>query len=115
MLWFIGGVLAGWVILSILHEYFWGQRFIEIIELPVVVLEFILELILAPFVWVYLVFFRHTLKPVELERIKELKIMEDSKHLFGSFYICFDKKARRLSNKIFCYRVKKPLDKPKDV
>lgn len=111
MLWFIGGLFAGWVILSILHEYFWGQRFIEIIELPCVVFEAILELILSPFVWVYLVFFRHTLHPVELERIKELKIMEDSKHLFGSLYICFDKKARRLSNKIFCYRVKKPLDK----
>jgi hypothetical protein len=42
---------------------------------------------------------------VELERIQNLKLMDDSTHLFGSIYFCHDKTAKRIANKFFFYRV----------
>jgi hypothetical protein len=42
---------------------------------------------------------------VELERIQNLKLMDDSTHLFGPIYFCHDKTAKRIVNKFFFYRV----------
>ena len=102
------GMIIGHVLISILHEHFWGQRFINFIEFPVVVFEFIieaiLEIILFPFIFLWKLF-RHCIRPVELERIQNLKLMDDSTHLFGSIYFCHDKTAKRIVNRIFFYRV----------
>lgn len=108
MLNFLLGLLTGYVIISIVHEYHWGQPFIYFIEFPAVVFECIVEILLAtvlfPFLFVWKLF-RHCFRPVELERIQNLKLMDDSTHLFGSIYFCHDKTAKRFINRFFFYRV----------
>lgn len=110
MLNFFLGILAGYIILSFLHEELWGQRWMNFIQLPYLliytILEAILEIILFPFIFVWKLF-RHCIRPVELERIQNLKLMDDSTHLFGSIYFCHDKEAKRFINKFFFYRAKK--------
>lgn len=110
MLNFFLGILAGYVILSFMHERFWGQTFMNIIQLPylliMAIVEIILEAILFPFIFLWKLF-RNVNKPVKLEAIQNLKLMDDSTHLFGSIYFCHDKKAKRIVNKFFFYRVEK--------
>jgi hypothetical protein len=69
----------------------------------------ILEIIIFPFVLFWCIFLRHTIKPVDSEAVEKANIWKDSKHLFGSVYICFDWKAKRLSNKVFLFKVKSPV------
>ena len=103
---FFLGILAGYIILSFLHEELWGQRWMNFIQFPYLLITGILEIILFPFIFLWKLF-RHCFRPVELERIQNLKLMDDSTHLFGSIYFCHDKTAKRFVNKIFFYRVKK--------
>ena len=110
MLNFFLGILAGYIILSFVHEELWGQRWMNFIQLPYLlimgIVEIILEILLFPFVFLWKLF-RNLSKPVKLEAIQNLKLMDDSTHLFGSIYFCHDKTAKRIVNKIFFYRVKK--------
>ena len=70
------------------------------------VLTVIFTILASPFVLFYMVFLRYAIKSVTPAQVEKAKIMEDSKHLFGSVYIYFDKKAKRLYNKVFLFRVK---------
>ena len=110
MLNFFLGILAGYIILSFIHEELWGQRWMNFIQLPYLlimdILEIILEILLFPFIFLWKLF-RNLSKPVKLEAIQNLKLMDDSTHLFGSIYFCHDKKAKRIVNKFFFYRVEK--------
>ena len=110
MLNFLLGIIAGYFILSFLHEKWWGQKWMNFIQLPYLlvytILEIILEIILFPFVFLWKLF-RNVSKPVKLEAIQNLKLMDDSTHLFGSIYFCHDKKAKKITSKFFFYRVEK--------
>lgn len=105
---FFLGILAGYIILSFLHEELWGQRWMNFIQLPYLlimgILEIILEIILFPFIFLWKLF-RNVIRPVKSEAIQNLKLMDDSTHLFGSIYFCHDKTAKRIVNKFFFYRV----------
>ena len=96
---FFLGILAGYIILSFIHEELWGQRWMNFIQLPYLlimgIVEIILEILLFPFVFLWKLF-RNLSKPVKLEAIQNLKLMDDSTHLFGSIYFCHDKKAKRI-------------------
>lgn len=105
---FFLGILAGYIILSFVHEELWGQRWMNFIQLPYLlimgIVEIILEILLFPFVFLWKLF-RNVSKPVKLEAIQNLKLMDDSTHLFGSIYFCHDKKAKKITSKFFFYRV----------
>ena len=57
---FFLGILAGYIILSFLHEELWGQRWMNFIQLPYLlimgILEIILEIILFPFIFLWKLF-----------------------------------------------------------
>ena len=110
MLNFFLGILAGYIILSFVHEELWGQRWMNFIQFPYLLimntLDIILEIILFPFIFLWKLF-RNVIRPVKSEAIQNLKLMDDSTHLFGSIYFCHDKTAKRIVNKFFFYRVKK--------
>ena len=105
---FFLGILAGYIILSFLHEELWGQRWMNFIQLPYLlimgILDIILEIILFPFLFLWKLF-RNVIRPVKSEAIQNLKLMDDSTHLFGSIYFCHDKTAKRIVNKFFFYRM----------
>ena len=107
---FFLGILAGYIILSFVHEELWGQRWMNFIQFPYLLimdtLDIILEIILFPFLFLWKLF-RNVIRPVKSEAIQNLKLMDDSTHLFGSIYFCHDKTAKRIVNKFFFYRVKK--------
>ena len=108
MLNFLLGILAGYILLSFLHEKMWGQKWMDFIQLPylvtITIVEVILEIILFPFLFVWRLF-RNVAKPVKLQAVKNLKLWEHSFHVIGSIYLCHDKKAKRILNKWFFYRV----------
>lgn len=108
MLNFFLGILAGYIILSFVHEELWGQRWMNFIQFPYLLimdtLDIILEIILFPFIFLWKLF-RNVIRPVKSEAIQNLKLMDDSTHLFGSIYFCHDKTAKRIVNKFFFYRV----------
>ena len=105
---FFLGILAGYIILSFVHEELWGQRWMNFIQFPYLLimdtLDIILEIILFPFIFLWKLF-RNVIRPVKSEAIQNLKLMDDSTHLFGSIYFCHDKTAKRIVNKFFFYRV----------
>ena len=105
---FFLGILAGYIILSFVHEELWGQRWMNFIQFPYLfimdTLDIILEIILFPFLFLWKLF-RNVIRPVKSEAIQNLKLMDDSTHLFGSIYFCHDKTAKRIVNKFFFYRV----------
>ena len=103
---FLIGALCAWFLVSFIEEY---THICGVLEYPMVVMNVILEIIIFPFVLFWCIFLRHTIKPVSLEAVEKANILEDSKHLFGSVYICFDKKAKRLGNKVFLFKVKPPV------
>ena len=103
---FLLGALCAWFLVSFIEEY---THICGVLEFPMVVMNVILEIIIFPFVLFWCIFLRHTIKPVSLEAVEKANILEDSKHLFGSVYICFDKKAKRFGNKIFLFKVKPPV------
>ena len=99
---FLIGALCAWFLVSFIEEY---THICGVLEFPMVVANVILEIIIAPFVLFWCIFLRHTIKPVTSEQVEKANIWEDSKHLFGPVYICFDKKAKRFANKVFLFRV----------
>jgi hypothetical protein len=100
---FLIGALCAWFLVSFIEEY---THICGVLEFPMVVMNVILEIIIVPFVLFWCIFLRHTIKPVTPVQVEKAKLMEDSKHLFGPVYICFDKKAKRFCNKVFLFRVK---------
>ena len=105
---FVFGTIISYIVISFIHEELWGQRFMNFIQFPYLMLttllEIVLTIVLFPFVFLWKLF-RHVIRPVESERIQNLKLMDDSTHLFGSIYFCHDKTAKRLVNKCFFYRI----------
>ena len=102
---FLLGALVMWFILSYLYEFVsmnWGEN---VIGFPMAVCGVLFTILVSPFVLFYLIFLRHTIKSVTPAQVEKANIMKDSKHLFGPVYICFDKKAKRLCNKVFLFRV----------
>ena len=80
----------------------WGEN---VIGFPMAVCGVLFTILVSPFVLFYLIFLRHTIKSVTPAQVEKANIMKDSKHLFGPVYICFDKKAKRLCNKVFLFRI----------
>ena len=103
---FLLGALVAWFWVSFIEEY---THICGVLEFPMIVANVILEIIIFPFVLFWCIFLRHTIKPVKSEQVEKANIWEDSKHLFGPIYICFDKKAKRLANKVFLFRVLPPV------
>lgn len=105
---FFLGILAGYIILSFLHEELWGQRWMNFIQLPYLlimgILEIILEIILFPFIFLWKLS-HNVIRPVKSEAIQNLKLWNDSVHVVGPIYFCYDKSAKRIVNKFFFYRV----------
>ena len=99
---FLLGALCAWILVSFIEEY---THFCGVLEFPMIVANVLLEIIITPFVLFWCIFLRHTIKPVDSEAVEKANIWKDSKHLFGPIYICFDKKAKRLANKVFLFRV----------
>lgn len=108
MLNFFLGILAGYIILSFVHEELWGQRWMNFIQFPYLLimdtLDIILEIILFPFFFLWKLF-RNVIRPVKSEAIQNLKLWDDSVHVVGPIYFCYDKSAKRIINKCFFYRV----------
>lgn len=111
MLNFIYGVIVTWFLLGLGYSFWWGEKnlYTLLMEIPGGIIQILIEIICFPFMLFYLVFLRHTIKPVDSKTIEKANIWKDSKHLFGPIYICFDWKAKRLCNKIFLFRVKPPV------
>ena len=106
---FLTGAVVMWFIISYCYEIAPMNCAENMIEFPMAVFGVLLRILIFPFMLFYLIFLRHTIKPVDSEAVQRAKLMEDSKHLFGSIYICFDWKAKRLGNKIFLFKVKPPV------
>ena len=99
---FIYGMLVAWCLLSFIE----GETTIcGVLEFPMDVCFVIIQIVILPFMCFYGIFLRHTIKSVTPAQVEKADIMKDSKHLFGPVYICFDKKAKRLCNKVFLFRV----------
>ena len=103
MLNFVLGALVAWFLVSFIEEY---TTICGVLEFPVLVMNVLLEIIIFPFVLFWCIFLRHTIKPVTSEQVEKANILKDSKHLFGPIWICFDKKAKRLANKVFLFKMK---------
>ena len=106
---FLTGAVAMWFIISYCYEIAPMNCAENMIEFPMAVCKILFKILISPFILFYLIFLRHTIKPVDSEAVEKANILEDSKHLFGSIYICFDKKAKRLGNKVFLFKVKPPV------
>ena len=106
---FLTGAVAMWFIISYCYEIAPMNCAENMIEFPMSVCRILFKILISPFILFYLIFLRHTIKPVDSEAVEKANILEDSKHLFGSIYICFDKKAKRLGNKVFLFKVKPPV------
>lgn len=78
------GIFIGYVLMSFLHEAWWGQRWMNFIQLPYLlitgIVEIILEIILFPFIFLWKLF-RNVIKPVKSEAVQNLKLWEDSVHV----------------------------------
>lgn len=103
---FLTGAVAMWFIISYCYEIAPMNCAENMIEFPLTVCRILFKILISPFILFYMVFLRHTIKFVTPAQVERANIMEDSKHLFGPVYICFDKKAKRLCNKVFLFRVK---------
>ena len=107
MLNFFLGIFAGYIILSFLHEELWGQRWMNFIQLPYLlimgILEIILEIILFPFIFLWKLF-RNVIRPVKSEAVQNLNLWKRAKHVVGPIYFIYDNKAKRIVNKCFFFR-----------
>lgn len=99
---FLLGALCTWILVSFIEEY---THICGVLEFPMEFLTTAVAILISPFIFFYRIFLRHTIKPVTSEQVEKANILKDSKHLFGTIYICFDKKAKRLANKVFLFRV----------
>ena len=106
---FLLGAVAMWFIISYCYEIAPMNGAEYMIEFPMMVCGILFKILISPFMLFYLIFLRHTIKPVDSEAVEKANIWKDSKHLFGPVYICFDKKAKRLGNKVFLFKVKPPV------
>ena len=102
---FLAGAVAMWFIISYCYEIAPMNCAENMIEFPMTVCRILFKILISPFILFYLIFLRHTIKSVTPAQVEKADIMKDSKHLFGPVYICFDKKAKRLCNKVFLFRV----------
>lgn len=111
---FIYGVLVTWFVCGFLYSNYWGEDNLAtlILDTPMKILEIIVVVICAPFIWFYKVFLRHTIHPVSFEILEVKKIVADSTRIFGNLYFCHDKKAKALVNKIFFFRVDPTFSNP---
>lgn len=111
---FIYGVLVTWFVCGFLYSNYWGEDNLAtlILDTPMKILEIIVVVICAPFIWFYKVFLRHTIHPVSFEVLEVKKIVADSTRIFGNLYFCHDKKAKALVNKIFFFRVDPTFSNP---
>ena len=103
---FLLGALCAWFLVSFIEEH---THICGVLEFPMLMVYVLWQILISPFMLFYLIFLRHTIKPVTSEAVEKANIWKDSKHLFGSIYICFDKKAKRLGNKVFLFKVKPPI------
>ena len=105
---FFLGILAGYIILSFVHEELWGQRWMNFIQFPYLLimdtLDIILEIILFPFFFLWKLF-RNVIRPVKSEAVQNLNLWKRAKHVVGPIYFIYDNKAKRIVNKFFFYRV----------
>lgn len=100
---YIIGALVMWWLVSFIE----GETHIcGVLEFPMLVTQIVLVIVSFPFICIYKIFFRHTIKPVTYEQVAKANIMKDSKRLFDDLYICFDKDAKKLRNKMFLFRIK---------
>ena len=106
---FLTGAVAMWFIISYCYEIAPMNCAEDMIEFPMAVCRILFKILISPFILFYLIFLRHTIKPVDSEAVEKANIWKDSKHLFGPIYICFDKQAKRLGNKVFLFKVKPPV------
>lgn len=107
---YIIGALVAWFAISFIEEY---TTICGVLEFPMKMLYAIFLVVSYPFIIFYCIFLRHTIKPVKSEAVQKAKIMDTSKRVFGSIYICFDKKAKRFANKVFFFRmIEGELEKP---
>ena len=106
---FLLGAVVMWFIISYCYEIAPMNSAEYMIEFPMMVCGILFKILISPFMLFYLIFLRHTIKPVDSEAVEKANIWKDSKHLFGPIYICFDKKAKRLANKVFLFKVKPPV------
>lgn len=101
------GIFIGYVLMSFLHEAWWGQKWMNFIQLPylliMAIVEILLEIILFPFIFLWKLF-RNVIRPVKSEAIQNLKLWDDSVHVVGPIYFCYDKSAKRIVNRCFFYR-----------
>ena len=102
---FLTGAVAMWFIISYCYETAPMNCAENMIEFPMAVCRILFKILISPFILFYLIFLRHTIKSVDSEAVEKANIL----HLFGSIYICFDWKAKRLCNKIFLFKVKPPV------
>lgn len=102
---FLTGAVAMWFIISYCYEIAPMNCAENMIEFPMTVCRILFKILISPFILFYLIFLRHTIKSVTPAQVEKADVMKDSKHLFGPIYICFDKKAKRLCNKVFLFRV----------
>ena len=100
---YIIGALCAWWLVSFIEE---ETHICGVLEFPMLVTQVVLTIVSFPFIAIYRIFFRHTIKPVTHEQVTRANIMKDSKHLFDDLYVCFDKDAKKLWNKMFLFRVK---------
>ena len=111
---FIYGVLVTWFVCGFLYSNYWGEDNLAtlILDTPMKILEIIVVVVCAPFIWFYKIFLRHTIHPVSFEVLEVKKIVADSTRIFGNLYFCHDKKAKALVNKIFFFRVDPTFSNP---
>lgn len=114
MLNFIYGVLATWFLLGLGYSFWWGDNnlYTLLMEIPGGICQVIVEIISFPFILFYRVFLRHTLRPVSVDALKSLRLMQDSHRVWGNLYFCYDKSARALRNKVFFYRTDPTFTNP---
>lgn len=114
MLNFFFGAITTWFICGFLYTNFWGEDNLAtlILDIPMMIVQAIIEIICYPFIWCYRVFLRHTLHPVCPAVLEVQKIMADSRRVWGNTYFCVDKKAKAFRNKIFFFRIDPTISNP---
>lgn len=116
MLNFIAGVIATWFLLGLGYSLWWGENnlYTLIMEIPGGIAKVVVEIVCYPFIWIYCVFLRHTIHPVNPAVLEVKRIIEDSHKVSENVYFCYDKKARAFRNKIFFFRVSEKVPNPNE-
>lgn len=112
-IWFLLlGVLATWVIGSLLSEwrmqtgnYIVEQVLSTILEAPMIALTLIWLIVSFPFIFLWK-FFRNAIRGVTIDHWNAVKIPKY--WVCGSLRLCYDSRARALTNKVFLVRLVRP-------